>query len=134
MKKVLVIKIPCNINMSRESLLHLAETFSISIDEYGLIVLPEYVECEEHEIGDTTLMKIEIDGGESVYVTPAILAKYFKTSKSKQKTVQELAEEVIKGYWGNGYKREKLLENAGYDYKAVQDEVNRIYRIAKYIK
>ena len=47
-----------------------------------------------------------------------------EASKPK-KTVAELAKEVIAGKWGNGSERKKKLEAAGYDYDAVQAEVNK---------
>lgn len=43
-----------------------------------------------------------------------------------KKSVNELAKEVIAGKWGNGDARKTALTNAGYDYGAVQNEVNRI--------
>ena len=42
--------------------------------------------------------------------------------------VHSVALEVIAGKWGNGNDRKKNLEKAGYDYKAVQKEVNRILK------
>lgn len=42
------------------------------------------------------------------------------------KTVDEVAQEVIAGKWGNGDEREKNLEAAGYNYDEVQDKVNEI--------
>lgn len=47
---------------------------------------------------------------------------------AKKKTVTELAREVIAGKWGNGADRKNRLTAAGYDYGAVQAEVNRILR------
>jgi len=44
----------------------------------------------------------------------------------QKKTVEELAREVINGAWGNGEQRKRALEAAGYDYFAVQAEVNKI--------
>ena len=41
-----------------------------------------------------------------------------------RKTVEELAREVIAGKWGNG--EERKINNAGYDYSAVQAKVNEI--------
>lgn len=41
------------------------------------------------------------------------------------KTVAELADEVLAGAWGNGAERRERLTAAGYDYAAVQAEVNR---------
>lgn len=46
-------------------------------------------------------------------------------SSSAKKTVSQLADEVIAGKWGNGSTRKSKLEAAGYDYSAVQAEVNR---------
>lgn len=40
------------------------------------------------------------------------------------KTVDELADEVLAGKWDNGAERERLLTAAGYDYNAVQKRVN----------
>ena len=44
----------------------------------------------------------------------------------KTKTVSELAQEVLQGKWGNGTDRKTKLTNAGYDYNAVQAEVNNL--------
>lgn len=45
-----------------------------------------------------------------------------------KKTVAEIAKEVIQGKWGNGGERRRRLTAAGYDYTAVQAEVNRLLR------
>ena len=45
-----------------------------------------------------------------------------------KKSIKEVAKEVIDGKWGNGQVRFKNLELAGYNYKEVQDEVNRQLR------
>lgn len=50
-------------------------------------------------------------------------------SNSSKKTVSQLADEVIAGKWGNGTARKEALESAGYDYAAVQAEVDRRYGI-----
>lgn len=42
------------------------------------------------------------------------------------KSVAELAAEVLDGIWGNGKERRERLTAAGYDYDAVQAEVNRV--------
>lgn len=47
-------------------------------------------------------------------------------SVTPSKSITQLATEVIAGQWGNGADRETRLESAGYDYNAVQTEVNRI--------
>ena len=43
-----------------------------------------------------------------------------------QKTVTDIAKEVIEGKWGNGTERKKKITSAGYDYNAVQSKVNEL--------
>lgn len=45
---------------------------------------------------------------------------------SPQKSVPEIANEVISGKWGNGEDRYTALKNAGYNPNEIQAEVNRI--------
>ena len=47
------------------------------------------------------------------------------TAPKSEKSVADLAAEVIAGMWGNGAERRERLTAAGYDYAAVQAEVNR---------
>ena len=42
-----------------------------------------------------------------------------------KKSNEEIANEVIKGNWGNGNERKNRLTNAGYDYRAIQNIVNQ---------
>ena len=44
------------------------------------------------------------------------------------KSLAEIAMEVIAGKWGNGTERKEKLSKAGYDYNAVQKEVNKIVK------
>lgn len=37
-----------------------------------------------------------------------------------------MAKEVLQGKWGNGEDRKKRLEQAGYNYAQVQNEVNKL--------
>ena len=48
------------------------------------------------------------------------------TPATGKKDVTAVAKEVIAGKWGNGDDRKKKLQAAGYDYAAVQAEVNRL--------
>lgn len=41
-----------------------------------------------------------------------------------KKSVEELANEVLEGKWGNGEERKQRLEAAGYNYQEVQNRVN----------
>lgn len=97
-----------------------------------------YCECEFHDNADmakwiienTTLIGetiahgicdyfgISFDDGKAPEVVP--------TPAPAQKSVDELAQEVIRGEWGNGSDRRARLESAGYDYDAVQNRVNEI--------
>ena len=47
------------------------------------------------------------------------------TVKATRKSNAEIAQEVIAGKWGDGNTRKVKLAAAGYDYNAVQAEVNR---------
>ena len=49
-----------------------------------------------------------------------------ESTTTDKKSVGELAQEVIDGKWGDGENRKNRLEEAGYDYDAVQDRVNEI--------
>lgn len=46
--------------------------------------------------------------------------------KSSGKSVDEVAQEVLQGLWGNGQERYDNLTNAGYNAQEVQDKVNSI--------
>ena len=48
------------------------------------------------------------------------------SSGTTKKSVSEVAKDVLAGAWGNGEDRKKKLIAAGYDYNAVQSEVNRL--------
>ena len=48
------------------------------------------------------------------------------SSPAPSKPVDELAQEVIQGKWGNGEDRKQKLTSAGYDYAAVQARVNEM--------
>lgn len=50
----------------------------------------------------------------------------YSPKTTAKKSVSEIAREVIAGKWGNGADRKNRLTAAGYDYAAVQAEVNRI--------
>ena len=65
----------------------------------------------------------EIDG--DICFTDYINAK----PTPEKKTVDQIADEVIAGKWGNGDERKKRLTDAGYDYAAVQKKVNdKLYK------
>lgn len=51
--------------------------------------------------------------------------------KKDKLSVKEIAQEVINGKWGNGMDRKDRLTAAGYDYSAVQEEVNTLLNTPK---
>lgn len=87
-------------------------------------------------INSTTLTVIEGNKSDSVSyrnllkTSSSILGygrpKYSTETETTKKTTNEIANEVIKGLWGNGTERQSALENAGYNYSEVQSAVNTI--------
>lgn len=59
------------------------------------------------------------------YLTKAIYEEPVQPTEP-DKSVDELANEVIAGKWGNGQERKDKLTAAGYDYNAVQNKVNEL--------
>lgn len=55
-----------------------------------------------------------------------IIKENGSTDKEDKKSIDELAQEVIDGKWGDGEDRRKALEKEGYDYDKVQDRVNEM--------
>ena len=50
------------------------------------------------------------------------------TNISERKSIEEIAAEVLAGKWGCGNDRRQRLSNAGYDYKQIQELVNKILK------
>ena len=69
--------------------------------------------------------------GKCAYVT---YEKENSSSNANKKSTSEIAKEVINGKWGTGEERKKKLEKAGYNYRTIQDEVNRLLKNKKSIK
>lgn len=55
-------------------------------------------------------------------------ALFLTPMRTVKKTAHDIALEVIAGIWGNQPDRQKNLESAGYNYKTIQREVNRILK------
>lgn len=62
----------------------------------------------------------------SKVIDEAIFVQTAKTAQKTEKSTTELAQEVLAGSWGNGDERKNRLAAAGYNYTAVQEEVNRL--------
>ena len=54
--------------------------------------------------------------------------KSAETPESPEKSVEELAKEVLENKWGTGADRKARLTAAGYSYEAVQDAVNALLK------
>lgn len=81
-----------------------------------------------------TKVEVEDDSERTVDGAPWVriksgywLCRNYLTSK-KIKSTTDVAREVIAGKWGNGQERVRKLVAAGYDYVAVQREVNRLLK------
>ena len=91
--------------------------------------------------GETNLIRKNIvadvvcDQDYAYYDYPSIMKEKglngFGLSNVKDKTVEELANEVINGLWGNGEDRKNRLTNAGYNYDEIQAIVNQKLGITK---
>lgn len=57
---------------------------------------------------------------------PSIIQKGFNGYQIK--SVDEIANEIIQGKWGNGDERKQKLVRSGYDYNSVQQKVNEILK------
>ena len=69
---------------------------------------------------------IEVNGK---YIRGFVTPHYDRIkAKVKLKSTVEVAKEVIRGDWGNGADRKKALTASGYDYDAIQKEVNKILK------
>ena len=80
--------------------------------------------------GTVAGIKGSVDMNECYRDFPAAILGSEVASKPR-KTVAELVEEVLDGKWGNGEDRKKRLTDAGYDYDAVQDAVNKKQEVKK---
>ena len=59
----------------------------------------------------------------------------FTGRNAPDKSIIEIAQEVLAGLWGDGSERREKLIRAGYDYNAVQAEINQLlYQEAKQIQ
>lgn len=91
----------------------------VEVVNNGLISVIEGNMGSSHVVGRRSL---SVNGR---YIRGFITPKYAELA-TPDKTVDELAAEVIAGKWGNGTDRRLRLTSAGYDYEAVQRRVNEI--------
>lgn len=85
--------------------------------------------------GDRTISEYNYGSAGNYGVRQIVLSQYnwyeikaptvTPTPTPGKKSNDEIANEVIKGLWGNGDARKKNLQNAGYDYNTIQNLVNK---------
>lgn len=87
----------------------------------------KFVVIEGNYRGGVNRRQMSVDGQ---YIRGFICPRYDieEEPKSGEKTIEEVAREVIRGKWGNGSERKRRLKDAGYDYNVVQAKVNEILR------
>lgn len=98
---------------------------------------PEHVGMVEAVSGNTIkVMEGNMNGGvvgrrnlqvNGRYIRGFICPNYASkaTEKAPEKSIDEIATEVLAGRWGNNPERKQRLEAAGYNYEAVQAAVNQ---------
>lgn len=78
-------------------------------------------------LSDTPIILNEAFADKAAKACADVIVKKANLAKNpKKKLLNEIANEVIKGAWGNGEERRKRLTEAGYDYLEVQSLVNSI--------
>lgn len=84
---------------------------------------------EVNKIRSNKIANMIVDQDYSYIDYPTIIKNKNLNGYNKEqnnKTISEIAREVIDGKWGNGEERKIRLTNAGYDYNTVQQEVNKM--------
>lgn len=66
--------------------------------------------------------------GEIVKGTDVTVAESTEDMEKRLLEYEKVARSVLNGKYGNGAKRKKLLEEAGYNYQEIQSMVNKLYR------
>ncbi len=102
--------------------------------------------CESIDGGNIIVIEGNMAGGvvgrrsltvNSKYIRGYICPKYSlkatneptaNNGKGGEKTIKQIAKEVIAGKWGNGEERRKRLASAGYSYMEVQVAVNMLLK------
>lgn len=95
-------------------------------EKYLIWVAQYYKECQYE--GDYLIWQYSADGEVDGISGNVDMNYYYGDLEESMdnKSVDELANEVLDGKWGNGKDRKKRLEEAGYRYDTVQDRVNEL--------
>ena len=101
-----------------------------SVKDYFVLRMNEFA-----QLGSTVEEMLEAISNRQI-VTESVDGNFKETSHSVEENAElsdeistptndALAKEVILGLWGNGAERKQRLEEAGYDYDAIQEIVNK---------
>lgn len=98
--------------------------------------VPKYdAEPAQEPAASGVLYRVQVGAFPQKANAEAMLAKLkaagfdgFIVSAVNEKSVDELAREVLRGDWGTGDERKQKLTAAGYDYSAVQKRVNELLK------
>lgn len=97
-------------------------------EKYPIWVAQYYKECQYE--GEYVIWQYASDGKVDGISGNCDMNYYYgdleEDTSTDTKSIDQLAQEVINGKWGNGDARKESLEKAGYDYDKVQDRVNEI--------
>lgn len=97
----------------------------MSTGAFKKLTAAKYTQSADYlERGDVLVTKTQ--GHTVVVLDNGAKVKTPEPAPAPKKTITQIAQEVIDGKWGNGETRKKKLQAAGYDYAAVQREVNRL--------
>lgn len=97
------------------------DTYMVKVGSLYKIQVGAYSQKENAE---NMLKKLKAKGFDAFITTQSGTA--VSAATTPKKSIDTIAREVIRGLWGNGKEREKKLQAAGYDYKAVQKRVNKL--------
>ena len=99
------------------------DTYIVQVDGLYKVQVGAY---SVRENADAMAAKLTAAGYKNFITTKSGTAAASSAPAKKSNT--EIAREVIQGKWGNGATRKQRLTAAGYDYAAVQAEVNRLLK------
>ena len=98
---------------------------------YSGKTIPAWVKAKNWYVRSVSGDRIVIDkseDGKNAICSPVNASDLQLVNTTPEKTVDELAKEVLEGKWGNGSDRKNRLTEAGYDYSAVQAKVNEMLK------
>lgn len=132
------IGIECNPRCSEEDKRTVGELVKLLLNKYGNLRIVGHMDIKSTDCPGRYYPPAKVL---SPYISSASSAVFSHAAPSTPPSpsqsggdVQRVAREVIDGHWGNGDTRRQKLEAAGYNYKEVQDCVNKILGGASSLK